>query len=155
MDKIKWCRKKGLKFIEPNENLSDEYFDNAEETLRLLNQIKDSGSNIWLATQKYYTEYFAAYSILMKIGIKSEIHSCTIEIIKLLENLSLIDFGFFEILIKDKNLRIDNQYYLKNIPVDVDFDKMSELLLNVKTFLDSITNETVKHIREKIKAMLN
>ena len=56
--------------------------------------IKDSGSNMWLATQKYYTEYLAAYSLLMKIGIKSEIHSCTIEIIRLLEKEKIVYFGF-------------------------------------------------------------
>ncbi len=33
---------------------------------------------MWLATQKYYTEYLAAYSLLMKIGIKSEIHKSLI-----------------------------------------------------------------------------
>ena len=40
---------------------------------------------MWIATHKYYTEYLAAYSLLMKIGIKSEIHSCTTEVIKILE----------------------------------------------------------------------
>ena len=76
-----WCKKQGLKLITPNTNLSKEYYKNAEETLRITNLIKNSGSNMWLATQKYYTEYLAAYAILMKIGIKTEIHSYTIEII--------------------------------------------------------------------------
>ena len=89
---IDWCKKQGMKLIEPNDNLAEEYYRNAEETLRVTNLIKNSGSNMWLATQKYYTEYLAAYSLLMKIGVKSEIHSCTIEVIRLLEKEKLIDF---------------------------------------------------------------
>ena len=56
-----------MRLVEPNNELAEEYFKNAEETLRVTNLIKNSGSNMWLATQKYYTEYLAAYSILMKI----------------------------------------------------------------------------------------
>ena len=82
-----------MKFAEPSNELAEEYFRNAEETLRVTNLIKDSGSNMWLATQKYYTEYLAAYALLMKIGIKSEIHSCTIEVIKLIEQEKFLDFN--------------------------------------------------------------
>ncbi len=151
MEKIKWCKNKGLKLVKPNDNLAEEYFLNAEETLRILNKIKDSKSNMWLATQKYYCEYFAAYSILMKFGIKSEIHSCTIEIIKLLEKKKIIDFEFSDFLEKDKELRIDNQYYLKNIPVEINSEKLSRLLLDVKELLDNIDQKTINLIRTKIK----
>src|SRR3989344_3249689 len=121
---LDWCKKQGMTVIEPNDNLAEEYFKNAEETLRVANLIKESGSNMWLATQKYYTEYLAAYSILMRIGIKSEIHSCTIEIINLLEKERIIHFQFAAILEEDKKLRIDNQYYLKNRPVDFNSEKL-------------------------------
>ena len=102
---LDWCKKQGIKLIEPNNELAEEYYNNAEETLRVTNLIKDSGSNMWLATQKYYTEYLLAYSLLMKIGIKSEIHSCTIEIIKLFEKKKIVSFKFSTILEKDKQYR--------------------------------------------------
>ena len=136
-----------MKFAEPSNELAEEYFRNAEETLRVTNLIKDSGSNMWLATQKYYTEYLAAYALLMKIGIKSEIHSCTIEVIKLLEQNKFLDFNFSKILEDDKELRIDNQYYLKNMPVDFDPKIMSSMLLKIRSLLDSLTKEQVKKIR--------
>lgn len=46
--KISWCKgqNKGLKLIEPNDSLTEEYYKNAEESLRIAVQIKDSGSNI-------------------------------------------------------------------------------------------------------------
>ena len=147
---IGWCKKQGMKLIESNDNLAEEYYKNAEETLRVTNLIKNSGSNMWLATQKYYTEYLASYALLMKIGIKTEIHSCTIEIIRLLEKENIIIFKLSKNLEEDKELRIDNQYYLKNRPVDFNSKALSELLLKIRELLDSITNEQVKHIRSLI-----
>lgn len=147
---IEWCKKQGMKLIPPNDSLSEEYFKNAEETLRITNLIKNADSNMWLATQKYYTEYLASYSILMKIGIKTEIHSCTIEIIKLLEKQKIINFNLSEILEEDKELRIDNQYYLKNRPVYYNPEKLSQILINIREVLDSITNDQIKKIRSLI-----
>ena len=137
-----------MKLIEPNDNLAEEYFKNAEETLRVTNLIKDSGSNMWLATQKYYTEYLSAYSLLMKIGIKSEIHSCTIEIIRVLEKEKIIDFNFSKILEDDKELRIDNQYYLKNRPVDFNSRKLAEILLKIRKILSTLPQEQITKIRD-------
>ena len=147
---VEWCKEQGMKLIEPNDNLAEEYYKNAEETLRVTNLIKDSGSNMWLATQKYYTEYFVAYSILMKIGIKTEIHSCTIEVIKLMEIEKLIDFNLSKILEDDKELRIDNQYYLKNRSVDFDSKKMAHLLLKIRATLDNISANQIKIVRNII-----
>ncbi len=150
--KLNWCKKqKNFRLDKPNENLTDEYYKNAEETLRILNQIKNCKSNMWLATQKYYVEYFCAYAILQKFGIKSEIHSCTIEVIKLIEKEKIIDFDFSTILENDKKLRIDNQYYLKNSPVNLNLNKLRDLVLNCKKILDNITKEQIKLIRNIIE----
>ena len=147
---FEWCKSNGIELIEPNDNLAEEYYNSAEETLKSLALTKDIDSNMWLATKKYYTEYLAAYSLLMKIGIKSEIHSCTIDVIKLLENKNIITFRFFKNLEEDKQLRTDNQYYLKNIPVIVNIEKIRDLLLNVRRLLDNLTKEQIAKIREMI-----
>jgi len=46
MKKINWCKKqeKGVKLIEPNDNLSEEYFQNSEESLRVLKSITETKS---------------------------------------------------------------------------------------------------------------
>jgi uncharacterized protein (UPF0332 family) len=148
--KILWCISQGMKLIDPNDNLSEEYYASSKETLVVANLSKNSGSNMWIATHKYYVEYLAAYSLLMKFGIKSEIHSCTIEVIRLLEKENIIPFHFSKILDSDKDLRIDNQYYLKNIPVDFDSNMLAELLLDVRKTLNEITKEDILHIRHII-----
>lgn len=153
MKRIGWCKgqKKGIRLIEPNENLSREYFSNAEESLRVLKSIKGTESRMWLATTKYYTEYFAVYSVLMKLGIKCEIHDCTISLVSFLEKEGIMKSGTGSILKKDKDLRIDNQYYLKNRPVPIDIEKLSQFLLSVRELLDGIDEDAIKEVREKLK----
>lgn len=153
MSKINWCKRqdKGIKLVNSNDNLSDEYYKNAEESLRVLRIIKDSRSNMWLATTKYYIEYFALYSILMKIGIKCEIHDCTIELARFLEKEGVIKKGIAEILDRDKELRIENQYYLKNKPVEIDLDKLSNLLISIKESLNKLDINKIKSLRKKIE----
>ena len=108
-------------------------------------------SNIWLATTKYYCEYFACYALLMRLGIKSEIHDCTIEILKFLEKENIIDKGIAKMLEKDKELRIDNQYYLKNREVIVNYEELRDLILKIKEIINTITSEQIEEIRMKIK----
>ena len=153
MKKISWCKKQksGIKIQEPNDNLSHEYYENAEESMRVLKSIKETRSNMWLATTKYYIEYFAIYSILMKIGIKCEIHDCTIALVKFFEDEGIIEKGTSKILEKDKELRIDNQYYLKNKPVKIDFEELSNFILSIKSSLDKLGDKKIIEIRKKIE----
>lgn len=152
MKKISWCKKqvRGMKLIDSNDNLSKEYYQNAEESLRVLRNIKETKSNMWLATTKYYIEYFAVYSILMKIGIKCEIHDCTISVVKFLESEGIIEKGISKVLDKDKDIRIDNQYYLKNKSVEINFNKISAFLISIKKSLIKLDSNIIKEIREKL-----
>ncbi len=152
MKKISWCKKKegGIKIQEPNDNLSQEYYENAEESLKVLRSITKTKSNMWLATTKYYIEYFAVYSILMKIGIKCKIHDCTIALVKFLEDEEVIEKGASKILEDDKELRIDNQYYLKNKSVNIDFEKLSDFMISIKRSLDRLDDTKIGELRDKI-----
>lgn len=149
---IEWCKcqKRGIKLTEPNDNLAKEYIQTAEETLDVLRKIKGQ-SKVWLATTKYYCEYFAFYSFLMKLGVKCEIHDCTVEVCRLLEKNEVIPQGYAKILEDDKQLRIDNQYYLKNRDVDVDYDKLVEFVLAMKNLSLTITADEIERAREIIK----
>jgi len=154
VDKLKWCcnQKAGLKIDNPNDNLAREYLQSAEETLSVLQDIKGK-SNIWLATTKYYCEYFSIYALLQKIGIKCEIHDCTVEVAKLLEEINIIPDGYSKKLEDDKDLRIDNQYYLKNRPVDVNIKEISNFILTIKNKINSITFNEINKARDEIKKL--
>jgi len=85
MEKIEWCKRqsKGIKLRRESVDLAKEYIENVEESLMILETIRGTRSNMWLATTKYYIEYFAVYAFLMRVGIKCKIHECTIEFVKL------------------------------------------------------------------------
>ena len=79
--KIKWCaeQKKGINLIEPKLHLSESYIKEADETLE--NVFVTKGK--WKLITAYYACYSALYALLMKAGIKCEIHDCTFELMEL------------------------------------------------------------------------
>ncbi len=153
MSQISWCKnqKNGIKLIEPNDNLSEEYLRNAEESMKILKIIYPVKSNMWLATTKYYIEYFSVYAVLMKVGIKCELHNCTLALVRLLEKKNIFKKGTYKTLDNDKELRIDNQYYLKNKKVFIDFEKLSGLIVDARKIVNELTADEIQEIRIIIK----
>jgi len=149
MEKLEWCKgkKSGIQLREENINLAKEYLENAEESLRVLSSIRKTKSNMWLAATKYYIEYFTVYAFLMRVGIKCEIHDCTIELTKHFEKEGLLPAGTYQLLEKDKALRIDNQYYLKNKPVEIDLEKIRNFVLEIKNRIDNLSKEDIRKAR--------
>ncbi len=83
MKKIKWYLKikKSLELIDPSEDLAKVYMKKAEDFLRA--SISLRGNRDWEISSCYYTMYFSLYAILMKIGVKCEVHLCTINFMKI------------------------------------------------------------------------
>src|SRR3990167_4874031 len=153
MDKIKWCagKKEGLGLIEPNSDLASAYIKKAEEALESMrvNIIKD-----WKISTAYYTIYFSLYAILTKIGIKCEIHSCTIEFAKkfLKDYFEETELDFMEDSLK---ARIDSRYYIDRTVPDEQFNKMiqkaPEFLVKCKSILIKLNEKKINEIRDKFK----
>ena len=68
-----WCMKqrKGIRIIEPNLNLTEEYLKKAISALNTMNAALQIRETDWILTTAYYARYFALYALLMKLGIKS------------------------------------------------------------------------------------
>ncbi len=75
--KIQWCLKKGrgLSLIPPNENLSKAYVTKAKEAVEVMRTLQEQSPS-WAMSACYYSMYYSLYAIMIKMGIKSEIHSC-------------------------------------------------------------------------------
>ena len=153
MDKIKWClkTKNGLELIEPNKNLVNAYLKKAENALRAVSDLKENKE--WEIASSYYTMYFSLYAILMKIGVKCEIHSCTLSFMRncLTEHFTDEETDLIE---KSQKARIDSQYYS-------DRDISDELYLQIingcpsflarcKEVLNGLTEKEIKSIRSKL-----
>lgn len=153
MDQIKWClnQKKGIELVEPSNNLRDAYLIKAEESLEVLRttRIRD-----WQFTTAYYTIYNGIYSLLMKMGVKCEIHSCTIEFAKRFlkgyfspEDFELIDKAF--------SARINSQYYVNREVPDQNYDlimkKTPAFLVKCKNIV--LEQKEIEEIRKKISSL--
>ena len=97
---MKWCLKqsKGIRLVKPSENLMKAYFQKSRNALKSMEVNAKSGITEWAVSASYYAKYFAVYALLSKIGVKCEIHDCTIALfttyssiaflLKLFKNLS-------------------------------------------------------------------
>lgn len=141
---IDWClkQKKGIQLIDLNSNLSDSYFNEAIETIGEMKKIKGK----WKIITGYYACYHAFYSILMKCGIKCEIHDCTIKLLTLFE-FSESDISF---LTKLKEDRIKAQYYLKDIILE-DESKVLDFVHKCKVVKDNLSMDKIEYIRQSLE----
>ena len=153
MDKLAWCKKQknGIELIEQNLNLSNEYFEKAENALRAVKTLE--GNKEWQISSAYYSMYFSLYAILMRIGIKCEIHACTIEIMK--KALTKY-FSNEEINLLQKSLtaRVDSQYYtdrdVKEEQRITMVENASKFHLKCKEIALKLTSKEILSIRELI-----
>ncbi len=145
MNKIEWCleQKRGIRIIEPNNNLSQQYVKSSEENLDMM--VKVTGK--WKSITAYYACYEAFYALLQKIGIKCEIYDCTLELFNLIEGF---DDKLKNFIIDLKEERIDVQYYLKS-PKPLDENQVKDFVLSCKSKISSITVDEIAKIRDKIE----
>ena len=155
---INWCcnQKDGIKLIEPNDNLSLGYIKMAEEAIGTMNRERNL-NRMFAISACYYSMYYSLYSILMKIGIKCEIHACTLEFM----NFALSDFYSGEdirIIKKAFDTRNTAQYYVDRIVTTEDsdfiFSKANYFLNKSKEVLTKLNENDVKRIRNKIKEVM-
>lgn len=153
MDKIKWClkQKNGLELVEPSEDLAKAYLKKAEDSLRAAAALKDNKD--WEISSSYYTMYFSLYAILMKIGIKCEIHSCTISFMKQFLNDHFTDEEI-DLIEKSQKARIDTQYYSGRNISDELYDRMINntalFSAKCKEITNNLTEQEIRYMRDKL-----
>lgn len=140
---LNWCKiqKRGISLIERNENLSNSYLKEAYESFSAY--LRNIGK--WKVITGYYACYNALYSILMKCGIKSEIHDCTIKLMSLF-NFDKEEISFLEDL---KSKRIDSQYYLKEINFKEDM-KIKKFISKCELILRELNFGEIGRIQERL-----
>lgn len=144
MVSLNWCKNqvRGIELIDKKEGLSKSYLNEAHESF--LAFLKNDGK--WKIITGYYACYNALYSILMKCGIKSEIHDCSIKL------MELFDFSSEEIkfLEEFKKKRIETQYYLKEVQM-FELGLVKKFILKCELILNELNVNKVKEVRELLK----
>ncbi|MDO8516994.1 MAG: hypothetical protein Q7S33_02610 [Nanoarchaeota archaeon] len=147
----------GLNLIFPNENLVNVYKQKSKSALNMLDAAKEKQENDWILDTSYYAKYFIVYALFMKVGIKSEIHDCTIFALKsLFVDLSIINKEIYEELLKSKELRVGSLYYDKDFGAD-EILKRAEIApnfcLKVEAIIDNLSKEDIFKVRKKFEEL--
>jgi uncharacterized protein (UPF0332 family) len=142
--KLIWCfrLRDGLRMLEPNEELSKSYLEQAK--LSLLRAEKDLNEKdlLWSTVAIYYAEYYALYSFLQKIGIKCENHACSILTVGFLLGEDKI-----KIINQHRDKRIDAQYYIKIDQENKIKSMLQEARIFVSDFDEIISNLTENEVK--------
>lgn len=146
MSKLEWCKnkKRGIRIVEPNENLAKSYFEKSENSIKTMNR---APSEDWKIVAAYYTCYQALYALLRKVGVKSEIHECTMEVMRFFD-FSEEDINFLRDL---KNKRINAQYYVTKEVGLGSTEKVKEFRLKCKKIMET---SDLKAVRKDIISRL-
>lgn len=153
---VEWCfrQKKGIRLIEPNENLSRVYVKKAESSLHTMDAALQINETDWVITTAYYAKYFALYALLMKLGIKSEIHDCSIKVAKLLADHKILAKNLIDEISKAKQMRIESQYYVTNeleqTTITKNVKSAHNFLLEIEKALENITTKQIEEIRKHL-----
>ncbi|MCW4007106.1 MAG: HEPN domain-containing protein [Candidatus Bathyarchaeota archaeon] len=156
-DNLIWClkQKHGIRIIEPNPNLTKAYLKKAASALNTMTAALQINEVDWIATTAYYARYFALYALLMKIGAKSEIHDCTINLAQLLANQGIIRQALVNDIAQAKQERIDAQYYiataLNHNKIKKNVDAARNFVLELEEIIENITLDQVNSIRNYLR----
>jgi uncharacterized protein (UPF0332 family) len=153
---LQWCLKqsKGIRVDKPSENLVKAYLQKSRNALKSMEVNAQAGLVEWAVSASYYAKYFAVYSLLSKIGIKCEIHDCTIAVFEYLFSDSMP-----KEIIKDlrdsKENRVEAQYYTQEINVDLEevIKKTKQFMLEIEKMIDSLNGESISKLQKKLHTL--
>jgi uncharacterized protein (UPF0332 family) len=108
----------------------------------------------WTVSASYYAKYFAVYAVLSKIGVKSEIHDCTIALFGHLFNTKEFRQLVRE-LRQSKADRVDAQYYSTELTVNVTdlMQQTKQFVLHIEELIDGMNAEKIASLQQKTKEL--
>lgn len=109
---IRWCarQRRGIRLVDGSERLRQVHRKKSRDSIVVLRAIVESGVGTWAASASYYAKYHAVYALFMKIGIKCEIHDCTVAAFRTAFDDPSLE-GLADDLAVSKETRVSTQYY--------------------------------------------
>lgn len=144
---LSWCKtqKNGIELIEPSDNLKESYFKASQRSILAMQRVGPD-LNDWYITTAYYGCYHAFYALCMQVGIKSEIHDCTLKLLSYFP-FTAAEIKFITNLKKD---RLDTQYYLLERPLPK-VPTVNAFASKCRQISTSLTPDMIQKILEKVK----
>ena len=149
-----WCLKqsKGIRIVKPSDNLLKAYLQKSRNALKSMEINAQVDLVEWAVSASYYAKYFAVYALLSKIGVKCEIHDCTITLFEYLFSDS-IPHEIVKDLRDSKGNRVEAQYYTREISVDLEqvIIKTRQFVLEIEKIIDSLNADKLLELQRKLK----
>jgi uncharacterized protein (UPF0332 family) len=141
--------------VKPSENLVKAYLQKSRNAVKSMEVNAQAGLVEWSVSASYYAKYFAVYSLLTKIGIKCEIHDCTI---------TLFEYLFGDIITKEmltdlrnsKENRVEAQYYTQEIRVELEQEikKTKQFVLEIEKVIDGLNPEKISRLQSNLTTLV-
>jgi len=155
---LTWCVKqsKGIRLVRPSENLVRAYLEKSRSALKSMEVNAKAGIVEWAVSASYYAKYFSVYALLSKIGVKCEIHDCTIALFNHLFTNS-VSAQLVQELRQSKDDRIEMQYYTREIRVNLGqmANQTRNFLLEIEEIIDSLNSERITFLQNKLKELIS
>lgn len=146
-----------LELADPSDEICNSYLEKAENCLASAKLLLDNDLYENSVSMSYYAMYDSLLAFLFKTGIKSENHSASILLLKLLFNQQRL----FKIISGAKEERIDSQYYVATENFDLTKESAKELfigaekfILEIKLLIKNIPNNQVNNLKEKFNDLM-
>lgn len=154
---LSWClrQSKGIKLVRPSENLVRAYVEKSRNALRAMEVNAKAGIVEWAVSAGYYAKYFSVYALLSEIGVKCEIHDCTIALFNYLFSDS-VSPGIIRELYQSKEDRIEMQYFVREVKVDLYrlIAETRDFVFEMEKLMDGLNSERVGLLRNKLKNLM-
>ncbi|MGI0046881.1 MAG: HEPN domain-containing protein [Nitrosotalea sp.] len=151
---LKWCakQKKGIRLGSESENLQKAYLKKSRTALKSMEVNAKAGLDEWTISASYYAKYFAIYALLSRIGIKCEIHDCTISLFSYLFAGDISEEIMVE-LRQAKEDRVDAQYYSAEVRIDSPgiIAKTKEFVIRIEGIIDGLNSQKIADIRKRLE----
>jgi len=155
---LKWCEKQknGIKIVNESINLQKAYLAKSKDAIKSMEVNAKAGINDWAVAASYYARYDAVYALLSRIGVKCEIHDCTIALFKHLFSGKIAP-EFIQDLEQSKDDRIDAQYYTKTIKINQNrvISDTKNFVLEIEKIIDNLTKSDIAALQAMFKSTLN
>lgn len=153
---LRWCLKqsKGIRLVEPSENLARAYLQKSRNALKSMELNAQADIAEWSVSASYYAKYFVIYALLSEIGVKCEIHDCTIKLFEYLFRDS-VSTELIRELRRSKEHRIETQYYPYFAAINLEqiMSQTKNFVLEIEKTIDSLNTEMIMDLRNRLKQL--
>jgi uncharacterized protein (UPF0332 family) len=132
------------------------YLEKSHNALKSMEVNAQANIAEWTVSASYYAKYFAVYALLSKIGVRCEIHDCTVALFAYL-------FGNLEFrqlvreLRQSKDDRVDAQYYSRELKVNLAdvMHQTKQFVLHIEELIDRMNSEEIATLQQKTKELMH